>query len=61
MRMPWALSRSLLLVEFTNTPSSSSREPVDDMRPDLPLRPFQPTLKLSLMGHTQRHTHTVRH
>ncbi|TNN79882.1 hypothetical protein EYF80_009919 [Liparis tanakae] len=43
-RMPCALSRSLLLVEFRKIPSSSRAGlPVEERRPDLVLRPLQPT------------------
>lgn len=43
-RMPWALSRSLLLVELMKIPSSSrAGPPAWDRRPDLELRPLQLT------------------
>lgn len=54
MRMSWALSRSLLLAELTNMPSSSVVELPDDKRLCRPTRPFQPRPGEALWT---KHTH----
>lgn len=44
MRMPWALSSSLLLVALTNIPSLSRKVPgLPSLLCLIPIRPFQPT------------------
>lgn len=46
--MPWALSRSLLLVELMKIPSSSVIEPLEDSRLCLPERPFLLSLMVEI-------------
>lgn len=58
MRMPWALSSSLLLVVFTNIPSLSRKElGLASLLCRIPIRPFQPTAKASLKPKQGSQTH----
>lgn len=57
MRMPWALSRSLLLVEFTNIPSLSRKLLwLENLLCRIPILLFQPMPYVSLQRRKQTHS-----